>query len=146
MPYRIEEVDGSDPNVAAILHRFNAMAPEIFPVLENRHLENGFWFLALDGTEVVAFAGMVPMEPFDGVMYIKRCFVAPEARHRGLQLLLLTNREERARRLGMKMLVSECGPNNHASASSFRKAQFEIINPEQKWAGPNDLYWRKVLV
>lgn len=147
MTYYIEEVDGSDPSVAEIILRFNGFDPVTFPALTERHLENGYWWFAYDCQEVVAFAGMVPNEPYDilGVGYIKRCFVMPEARHRGLQLLLLVHREHRAREIGWKMLVSDCGPNNHASASSFRKAQYELIEPEQKWAGKDDLYWRKVL-
>ncbi len=147
MSYHIEEVDGSDPNVAEILHRFNGYAPETFPALTSNHLEHGYWWLAYDDQEVVAFAGMVPNDPYDilGVGYLKRCFVMPEARRRGLQLLLLTTREVKARELGWKMLVSECAGENHASAASFARAGFARTDPEQKWGEPGSLYWFKIL-
>jgi hypothetical protein len=79
--YLFTEVDSIDPNVAAVLHRFNSLSPETFPPLQSRHLLRGHWWLVHYGGELVAFAGMVPLEPFAGVGYLKRAYVLPQ--HRG---------------------------------------------------------------
>src|SRR4051812_26055610 len=102
MSYIIEEVDGSDPGIAATLHAFNRLAPEIFPVLDRHHLENGYWWLTYHGDDAVAFAGMVDMEPFQKVCFFKRCYVLPDHVGRGLQLRLMFVREVKARELGYK--------------------------------------------
>lgn len=60
MPYRIVEADTESATAVATIHRMNRMAPEIFPELELRHLDDGFWWFAYCEGEVVAFAGMVP--------------------------------------------------------------------------------------
>ncbi len=140
--YEIHEVDGALN--ADLLDSMNALAPEIFPPLTRDHLANGFWWLAYLGGEPVAFAGLVEFHPFP-VGYFKRCFVTPDHYGHGLQYRMMWNRIVKAQQLKWDMLVSDCGPNNHFSASNFRKAGFELIDPEQKWAGPNDLYWRKCL-
>ncbi len=141
--YEIHEIDGVIN--ADLLDSLNALAPEIFPPLEPRHYSDGYWWTAsIEGGAPCAFAGLVPFDPFPA-LYFKRCFVMPDHYGHGLQFRLMVTRELKARQLGCGMLVSDCGPNNHFSASNFRKAGFEIITPEQKWAGPNDLYWRKVL-
>lgn len=138
----IKEVDGNEH--ADLLHSLNALAPECFPLLQQRHLDNGFWFVAyLDG-DPIAFAGMVPFDPFPGVMYLKRCYVLPEHRGHGLQGKLLSLRELKARELGRTTLVSECSESNTFSAANFRRAGYELCEPEQPWAR-DSLYWVKRL-
>ncbi len=136
------EVDGEQ--YADVLNRFNGM-DETFPALQPRHFENGYWWLVYLDEKAVAFAGLVPMEPFDGVGYCKRAFVLPESRGCSLQLRLLVARRDKAKALGWTKLVSECGPNNRASATSFLRAGFSLCDPEQKWAKPDDLYFQMAL-
>ncbi len=125
----LTEVDGEQ--YADVLNRFNGLEPT-FPALQPRHFENGYWWIVtIDGKDV-AFAGLVPMEPFDGVGY-------------SLQLRLLVARRDKAKALGWTKLVSECGPNNRASATSFLRAGFSLCDPEQKWAKPDDLYFQMAL-
>ena len=39
------------------------------------------------------------------------------------------------------MLVSECGPDNHASAKELPFGRdLSGLTPEQKWAGPSDRF------
>ncbi len=141
--YEIHEVDG-ELN-ADLLCSMNALAPEIFPPLTSDHLANGFWWIAYFKDEPVAFAGMVEFHPFPRVGYFKRSLVvSPDHYGHGLQYRMIWSSIVKARQLKWDMLVADCGPNNHYSASNLRK-EFEIINPEQKWAGADDLYWRKVL-
>lgn len=148
MSYRIIEADSDSASAVATIHRFNSYDPVTFPPLKPHHLENGFWWFAyLDG-EVVAFAGMVPNDPYDrfGVGYLKRAYVLPDHRGHGLQLRLLFAREAKAKQLGWTMLVSECGALNGPSARSFVRAGFSQCFPEQPWAGSQAIYWVKQLV
>jgi len=146
MQYIITEVGGSEPETAAEIIRFNSMVPETFPPLKPHHLTEGFWFFMMHEGTAIAFGGMVPFfEPEDGVGYMKRAYVLPDHRSRGLQLLLLTARETRARQIGWRMLVSECAGDNRASASSFFRAGFAQFEPEQPWGKAGDIYWRKTL-
>lgn len=150
--YIITEVDGSEPETAAEIIRFNSMVPEtIFPKLKPHHLTDGYWWIVHYGDEPVAFAGMTAFEPFQkyGIGYFKRCLVVPDHRGRGagLQLRLMVTRETKARRLGWTMLVSDCAESNIHSARNFRLAQFDQCFPEQLWAETNgpSLYWVKAL-
>jgi GNAT superfamily N-acetyltransferase len=145
MPYIFEEVDATDPGAAHTIHHFNALCPEIFPELEARHLENGYWWIAYCEGEPVAFAGLVPMSPFDGYGYLKRCYVLPDHHGHGLQLRMMVAREVKARQIGWTHLVSECGAGNSWSASNFRRAGFDLTEPEQKWGEPGSVYWIKSL-
>jgi GNAT superfamily N-acetyltransferase len=145
--YSVEEVDGSDPEIAAELRRFNAMAPEVFPELTESHLSDGHWWLVYNNDdEAVAFAGMVDMEPFRKVVYLKRCYVLPDHLGHGLQLRLMFVREVKARELGYTQIVSECFEDSH-SILNFRRSGYERISPEQPWGknGERDLYWSKIL-
>lgn len=144
--YEIVEVDASDPAIVDLLNAFNDLAPEIFPPLKARHFETGYWWIVYHGMLPVAFAGLVPMEPF-GAGYCKRCFVAPDHVGHGLQLRLLFVREVKSRELGYTHLVSECAPDSH-SIANFRRAGFERMTEEdieQPWGKPGAIYWVKKL-
>jgi GNAT superfamily N-acetyltransferase len=143
MIYSIREVDARNHLAAETIHRFNRLAPDVFPDLESRHLDNGYWWLAwLDG-EPIAFAGLVLFEPFPQIGYCKRCYINPDHRGHGLQLRLLVTREIRARQLGWTHLISECSARNHHSSANFRRAGFEQCEPEQRWGVPDSIYWIK---
>lgn len=140
--YTVQEIDGIED--ADLIRRFNAMAPDRFPALQERHLVRGYWWLVADQNNApAAFAGLVAMVPFDGVGYMKRAYVRPEHRGHGLQLRLMQARERKARELGWSMLVGECDADNHASAHNFIKAGFVVCEPEQPWARLGSVYFVK---
>ena len=143
---KIIEVSGVE--YSEIIHRMNNLSPHLFPPLRDKHLSEGFWWLILHRDKPEAFAGMVPMVPFHtpdhGIGYLKRCWVSSEYRGRGWQKLLLEERERKARDLGWKMLVAECGSENHASSSNFLRCGYVETLPEQIWA-TNSRYFVKVL-
>jgi GNAT superfamily N-acetyltransferase len=144
--YRIREVAASrDRTIAAVLHGFNALAPETFPPLEPRHMERGHWWIAYHLGVPAAFAGIVPFEGFPGVGYLKRAYVMPKHRGRGLQRSLLEVREAKARHIGWTLLVSECSADNVFSARNFQRAGYTQFDPEQRWGAPNSVYWKKDL-
>ena len=139
---RIVEVSGLEH--AEIIHRLNNLSPHLFPPLRSHHLESGHWWIIYVRDQHKAFAGMVPFTPFLKTGYLKRCWVSSEFRGRGWQKLLLEERERKARELGWKMLVSECGSENHVSASNFLRCGYVETLPEQIWA-TNSRYFVKVL-
>ena len=145
--YEIREVDSSDPAIAAELHRFNSLAPDTFPPLEARHLENGYWWIISMGTNHVGFCGLVPFDPFPNVGFLKRCWIDPDARGHGLHVRSIFTRETRARELKWSMLVGECDARNLASVYSHQRSGFAQIEPEQKWGSnyANAIYWAKTL-
>lgn len=141
-PYQIREVDGA--LFQWPIRSWNLLDAS-FPPLQDRHLENGHWWFAYGRAGAVAFAGMVPFEPFPCVGYFKRAYVVPAARGHGLQRQLMAVREAKARQLGWTHLVSECGPGNTHSAANFAAAGFVQCEPEQRWGAPGSLFWRKAL-
>ncbi len=139
MTYAVKEVDGVLH--AGILDHFNAMS-DYFPPLEPQHYANGWWWVVYAKGEPIAFAGLVPFEPFEKwIGYCKRCLVTPDHYGRGLQQHLLRIRIEKAKRLNYRMVVSDCAEANTHSAANFRKMGFRCITPEQFWAGREMLYW-----
>src|ERR1700730_1485349 len=104
--YQLREVNCSHIRFAAVIYGFNSLVPE-WPRLLKRHLERGYWWLVgIDWEDPVAFAGMVPMEPFPNIGYLKRAYVLPAHRGHGLQRKLLAVREAKARELGWTLLIS----------------------------------------
>src|SRR6185312_7143716 len=74
--YRLVEVDGVE--FSDRIHAFNALE-SYFPALREHHLSDGYWWFVEDSQgNHVAFAGMVPFEPFKNVAYLKRCYVMSE--------------------------------------------------------------------
>ena len=140
--YRLVEVDGELS--AEVLHNLNGLEPDRFPPLREVHLETGFWWLLKDdhGT-LCGFAGLCEMFPFPGVGYCKRAYVSPDHRGRGLQVKMLQAREEKARELGWHLLVGET--TSAYAAANFRRAGFELTEPEQCWGQPGSLYFSKLL-
>lgn len=139
--YALREVDGITH--ADEIHRFNQLVPE-WPPLQSRHFTDGYWWFAYLDENPVAFAGLVPFEPFPNIGYCKRCYVSPDHHGHGLQFRLLAARELKAKQLGWTHLVSECREDNFWSSANFRKAGFELCEPEQIWA-KDSIYWIKAL-
>jgi len=142
--YIIREVSGGAH--FEVLNYLNAQAPDRFPALEARHLNDGHWWLVRtwDRT-IVGFAGLVEMFPFEATGYLKRAYVTPEHRGNGLQVKLMKLREAKARELGWRALVSECAGDNSVSAGNFIKCGFTVVDPEQKWGAPGSIYFVKRL-
>ncbi|MBR0693698.1 GNAT family N-acetyltransferase [Bradyrhizobium lablabi] len=140
--YLILQVDGLI--FSRTIRDLNAL-DDYFPKLEPRHFLHGYWWLASFRGAPVAFAGLVPMTPFEGVGYLKRCYVKADHHGHGLQLRMLAAREVKARLLGWTQLVAECRADNAHCINNFRKAGFERCDPEQRWGQPGSAYWTKSL-
>lgn len=139
--YKLVEVDGS--LASEVLHSLNANHSK-FPLLEEKHFDLGYWWLLkTDGGILCGFCGLVPDDPFLGVGYLKRAYVSPDHRGRGLQLKMIEARIEKAKELGWHQLVSET-TSQHA-ARNFEYAGFEHCDPEQPWGEPGSIYFSKLL-
>ena len=68
MGYAIHEVD---PHGSAdAIHYFNSLS-DLFPPLQPRHLNDGYWWIVFNGPgHIVGFAGLVPFEPFENIGYL----------------------------------------------------------------------------
>jgi GNAT superfamily N-acetyltransferase len=141
MSYEISEIDGT--TFVSLIYNFNQQVPE-WPKLKPQHYTNGYWWIVNFNLEPVAFAGLVPFHPFSKTGYLKRCYVSPEHRGKGLQRKLLTIREKKARQLGWTLMVSDCGNGNQGSIKNFDKAGYTVCEPEQPWE-KESLYWYKEL-
>jgi GNAT superfamily N-acetyltransferase len=139
MTYQIQMVDGVE--FEDTITNFNAYVKE-WPKLKPIHFTDGYWWLTFHNAEAIAFAGLVPFEPFKGIGYLKRCYVLPEHRGQSLQQRLIAIREALARSLGWKQLCSDCHKTNLHAAASFRRAGYQLCEPEQPWE-VNSLYWTK---
>jgi GNAT superfamily N-acetyltransferase len=145
-PYTIQEVDATRPEYAAAIHAFNALFPDDFVPLQPRHLGAGtYWWLVTVGPAIIAFAGMVPFEPFPRCGYLKRAAVLPAYRGKGLQGRLMAARLTRAAEAtDWTHIVSECAVTNVASANNFIRAGFRLVEPERVWDKEN-LVWSRAV-
>jgi putative acetyltransferase len=109
--------------------------------LEERYPEEGANFFRLDAEEVADGRGAFLVAYIDdrpvacgavrlnepGVAEIKRMYVAPEARGRGVGRLVLDELETVARQLGVERLVLETGPRQPEALALYRRAGFVEI-------------------
>jgi putative acetyltransferase len=109
--------------------------------LEARYPEEGANFFRLDvdevsegrGAFVVAYMAELPVgcgavrmiEP--GVAEIKRMYVEPSARGRGIGRQILDTLEAHSRKLGARRLVLETGPRQPEALTLYRRAGFTGI-------------------
>lgn len=140
MSYRIREIDGSDnDDILTELHSlcFGGEAPQA-------EYDHGHWWLAFDGKEPVAFAGLTPSQLGFNCGYLKRCGILPEHRGQGLQRRLIRVREARAKKNGWGRIVTDCTDNPH-SANNLFKAGYKMFTPKYGWFREATLYWTKTI-
>jgi GNAT superfamily N-acetyltransferase len=93
----------------------------------------GAFFVAYLGDEPVGCGAVRRIEP--GVAEIKRMYVAPAARGRGVGRQVLTELEAEARRLGAARLVLETGPRQPEALALYSRAGFVEIPNFGEYAG-----------
>ena len=138
--YRIREVDGQDEEAADILtdlHRLTFFDSAPIP-----KFDQGYWWLAFHEAAPIGFAGVIPSTRAHNAGYFSRVGVLKRHCGHGLQLRMMRAMESRARNNGWGCLVSDT-TNNIASANNFIRAGYRLYEPQNPWAWPNTLYWRK---
>jgi GNAT superfamily N-acetyltransferase len=130
----IRRVDISSPESQRLINELNAE-------LEGRYPEEGANFFHLGADEVkegrggffIAFSSNVPVgcgavrviEP--GVAEIKRMYVAPNTRGRGIGRLIVDALEQTSRQLGAHRIVLETGPRQPEAIALYSRAGFVEI-------------------
>lgn len=145
MVYRIREVDTSDEEVADTLRElhdevFGSTAPQIDP-------ERGVWWLAFaadERRELAGFCGLTQTYADPTIGHLKRAGVRLGHRGQGLQRRFVRVREARARRLGLRALVTDTS-DNPSSANNLIACGYRIFRPPEPWGFNHTIYWHKEL-
>jgi RimJ/RimL family protein N-acetyltransferase len=100
-----------------------------------------YWWIVWDGGKPVAFAGMRPCQiaSNEGLASFTRCGVIKEYRGRGIQKLLIKARVRKAKRLGLKQVVTYVKKWNLASANSLIGCGFKLYGGT--WGGKGSLHF-----
>jgi GNAT superfamily N-acetyltransferase len=88
---------------------------------------DGAYYVGYEGAEAVAGGGLRRLG--DGVAEIKRMYVRPGARSRGLATELLRRLEEAARSLGYKAARLDTGPEQVHALRMYRRAGYVEVPP-----------------
>lgn len=139
MTLRIREVDTRTEANAALLHYLQLTA---LPADTPMETHEGHWWVAFDGGLPVAFAGLVRSQQVPDGGYLCRAGVLPSHRGKGLQRRLIQVRALKARKLGMKVLVSDTF-DNPPSANNLIRAGFRLYDPTVRYGALGTNYWRK---
>lgn len=140
--YRIREVDGQDEEVAETLAELHWLT--FFNSARIPNFYQGHWWFAFCEESPVAFAGVIPSTRVRNAGYFARVGVLKRHCGHGLQLRLMRAMESRARNNGWNCVVSDT-TDNVVSANNFIRAGYHLYLPQDPWAWPNTLYWRKIL-
>jgi GNAT superfamily N-acetyltransferase len=129
------QVPGSDAELAVLLKAMNddMLARYGVPDLGPPRLEPGVRFLAAmeDGASV----GCVGVQAFTygdgapGVFELKRMYVRPEARRKGVSRALLAAAEELARGLGARRMMLETGTAQPEAMALYAASGYEPAEP-----------------
>ncbi|MCA9665295.1 MAG: GNAT family N-acetyltransferase [Myxococcales bacterium] len=152
---RVARVDIASPLAARLIARLDAELSATYP-------EEGATHFRLDGHEVAPGRGGFFVMHVDGVpsgpvadavacgalrlldaereasgvrAELKRMFVVPEARGRGLSRVLLAALEGEARALGASAVVLETGARQTAAIALYRSSGYRDIEPFGEYVG-----------
>ncbi len=134
---RFERVDPEEPPASALLNEmrvelndvyesFNRLDnPPLFP--EEMRAPGGAYLVGYEGVDAVAGGGIRRLD--EGIAEIKRMFVRPVARSRGVARALLVALEETARDLGYGRLRLDTGPKQVHGLALYRSAGYVDVPP-----------------
>jgi putative acetyltransferase len=124
----------ASPAARALIEALNAELSERYPEPGATHFSldasevaegNGAFLVAYLGNDAVGCGAIRRIE--EGVGEIKRMFVRPTARGRGVGAALLHAIEQTARQLNIHRLVLETGERQQEALALYRRAGFALI-------------------
>src|SRR4051812_24266742 len=130
----VRTVGASDPTAAALLNAYAAELHERFVAREPSRVETvaseyeqpeGSFLVVWDGDEPVACGGVRSLG--DGAAEVKRMYVVPDARGRGLGKLLLERLEAEASRLGYEKVRLDTASQLESAQALYRSAGYSEI-------------------
>jgi len=142
-----ERCDPEEPPAAELLAAMRAELNEVYetfsrldnPPLSPAELRSpgGAYYVGYEGTRGVAGGGLRRLT--DGVAEIKRMYVRPEARSRGLAADLLRALEDAARGLGYGAVRLDTGPKQVHAQRLYRGAGYVEVPPYNE--NPFACFW-----
>ena len=129
---RVEPYDGpvAQELIAAVQQEYVARygGPDDSPVDPDEFAPPyGCFVVAYDGVEAVATGGLRKSDD-EGAMEIKRMYVKPQWRGRGLSRVVLADLEQRARDLGATRIVLETGEKQPEAIRLYETSGYERID------------------
>jgi GNAT superfamily N-acetyltransferase len=103
---------------------------------------DGAYLVGYEGEEAVAGGGLRRLD--DGVAEIKRMFVRPAARSRGVARTLLEALEQTARELGYEKVRLDTGPKQLHGLALYRSAGYVEVPPYND--NPFACFWGEKLL
>lgn len=125
--------DPSQPDVLMLLQDAEAFAASLYPAESNHFLsvdalrEEHVRFLVARADGVAVGTGAIVLN--DGWAEIKRMWVAPEARGRGLSKAILADLEAHAQSAGISTIRLETGVDNHNALRLYERSGFKRCGP-----------------
>ena len=134
---RFERRDPEEPPASELLAEMRAELNDVYETfsrLDNPplsaaelRLPGGAYLVGWDGTAAVAGGGLRRLD--EGTAEIKRMFVRPEARSRGVARALLEALEDAARELGYTRVRLDTGPKQQHGLALYRSAGYVDVPP-----------------
>lgn len=120
--------------------RLNALQAICLPYDKPYDVGRGFWWIATENGQDIAFAGLSNVASWAGGGYLCRAGVVPAHRGRGIQRKLIKARIKKAKQLGWKHLITNTY-DNMQSANNLIDCGFKMFQPEQGWGTDGTIYW-----
>ncbi|MDH4474515.1 MAG: GNAT family N-acetyltransferase [Fluviicola sp.] len=137
--YQFKRTDSEDPD-------FHPMVAELDKDLAIRDGDEHAFFAQFNKIDsinhvVIAHENELPVgcgaikEYKPTIMEIKRMFVSPEQRGKGIASLILSELETWAKELGANSFILETGKKQHEAISLYTKCRYTIIENYGQYAG-----------
>jgi GNAT superfamily N-acetyltransferase len=126
------------------MKRIREMNLEIFPY-DNLYLKSYSygWIVTVKGDDV----GFCTLDLLsDGIGFLSRAGLKPEARGFNLQMRMISVRESFAKRNGYYQMITYTLRDNIKSSVNLQKCGYMLYLPAYAYAGKDCLYWHKKLV
>ncbi len=144
MAIRVKYVGG--PGECSSLHTqiIHTLQEKTFGYIQEK-VEYNHWWIAYSDGQPVAFASLYKYPDNPTTAFLSLCGVLPSHRGLGLQRRLVQARVAKAKKLGIKRIISYTSIDNAPSANNLFSCGFRIYVPRWEWGVKNAIYFRKLL-
>lgn len=150
-PVRIRLETPDQPDIRALIDALDAFQKPLYPPESHHGIDlpalmrpNVLFAVAREATGEALGCGAVVLEP--GYAELKRMYVTPEARGRGIGKRLLMFLEEQARSRGWRRLRLETGVRQAEALGMYERAGYVLCAPFGSYVeDPNSVFMEKLL-
>lgn len=151
MAVKIVETNVSAPEARALMAELDRELSQHYPASsihgighENFHNDGGVFLVAFSGSRPVGCGGLRRIDGVTGEL--KRLFVVPEMRRRGISRAILAQLESMAREWGLRELFLETGDRQPEAQAVFQSAGYSEIAPFGEYSeDPHSVCFRREL-